>query len=269
MEEESSMTFVEHLEILRWHIIRSVIAIGIFTALAFIFPEIVFSKIILGPSKADFITFRLFCDLSAWMGNDVLCLTEMPFIIQSRKLTGQFTMHILSSFVVGFVVSFPYVFWEIWRFVAPGLYSKERNASRLAVFVVAFLFFTGVAFGYFIISPLAVNFLGNYQIDPNILNEFDITSYVGTVSMIVLAAGIMFQLPVVIHFLSKMGVVTPASMRTYRKHAFIVILFLSAIITPPDVVTQIFISLPIMFLYEVGIVIAVRNQKKNMEYYEG
>ena len=264
MEEESSMSFVEHLEVLRWHVIRAVVAIAACSILAFLFPEIVFSKVILGPSKANFITFQAFCRLSDWMGNTILCLEEMPFIIQSRKLTGQFTMHILSSAVVGFIVAFPYVFWQIWSFVAPGLYHEERKVSRLAVAAVAFLFFSGVSFGYFIVCPLAIHFLGNYQIDPAILNEFDITSYVSTVAMIVLSAGIMFQLPVVVHFLSQIGVVTPTNMRQYRKHAFIVILFVSAIITPPDIITQIFIAVPIMFLYEVGIVIAARNALRRL-----
>jgi sec-independent protein translocase protein TatC len=177
-------------------------------------------------------------------------------------MTGQFTMHMTSSFVVGFIVAFPYVFWEIWRFISPGLYDKEMNAARGAVVFVSFLFLTGAAFGYYILSPLSINFLANYQLDPTILNEFDITSYVTTLTMLVLASAIMFQLPVVIYFLSMSGLVTSKMLKEYRKHSIVVILIVSAIITPPDVFSQLLIAMPILVLYEVGIGIAKRLEKQ-------
>lgn len=261
-EEEEGMSFLDHLEQLRWHLLRSVSAVLIFTIAAFLAKSFVFGKVILGPSKVTFVTYRALCNLSEYLGIPALCIDTLPFTIQSRQMTGQFSMHITSSLVVGLVVAFPYLFWEIWKFISPGLYSKERNAARGAVFFVSLLFFTGAGFGYFILSPLSINFLANYQLDPSILNEFDITSYVTTVVMLVLASALMFQLPVVIYFLSMSGLVSAAMLKSYRRHSIVVILVLSAIITPPDVISQIIIAMPIMVLYETGIMIAKRLEKK-------
>lgn len=261
-EEEEGMSFLDHLEQLRWHLLRSVSAVLIFTIAAFLAKSIVFGKVILGPSKITFITYQVLCRISEYLNIPALCIDTLPFTIQSRQMTGQFSMHITSSLVVGLVVAFPYLFWEIWRFISPGLYSKERNAARGAVFFVSLLFFMGAAFGYFILSPLSINFLANYQLDPSIQNEFDITSYVTTVVMLVLASALMFQLPVVIYFLSMSGLVSAATLKSYRRHSIVVILVVSAIITPPDVISQIIIAMPIMVLYETGIMIAKRLEKK-------
>ncbi len=261
-EEEEGMSFLDHLEALRYHILRSVAAILIFTVIAFLAKDIVFGIIILGPSKVDFITYRVLCDVANYFGIPALCIDQLPFTIQSRQMTGQFTMHMTSSIVVGFVVAFPYVFWEIWRFISPGLYEKEKNAARGAVFFVSFLFLSGAAFGYYVLSPLSINFLANYQLDPTILNEFDITSYVTTLTMLVIASAVMFQLPVVVYFLSMSGLVTSRMLKEYRRHSIVVILIVSAIITPPDVVSQLLIAMPILVLYEVGIVIAKRLEKQ-------
>lgn len=256
------MSFLDHLEALRYHLLRSVAAILILTVIAFLAKDIVFGVIILGPSKVDFWTYRVLCDLSNYLGIAALCIDELPFTIQSRQMTGQFTMHMTSSFVVGFIAAFPYVFWEIWRFISPGLYDKEKNAAQGAVVFVSFLFLTGAAFGYYVLSPLSINFLANYQLDPTILNEFDITSYVTTLTMLVLASAIMFQLPVVVYFLSMSGIVTSKMLKEYRRHSIVVILIVSAIITPPDVVSQLLIAMPILVLYEVGIGIAKRLEKQ-------
>lgn len=261
-EEEEGMSFLDHLEALRWHLLRSVAAILIFTVIAFLAKSIVFGIVILGPSKVDFVTYRWLCNISDYIGVPALCIDELPFTIQSRQMTGQFTMHMTSSLVVGFIVSFPFVFWEVWRFISPGLYDQEKNAARGAVFFVSLLFFMGAAFGYFILSPLSINFLSNYQLDPSILNEFDITSYISTLTMLVLASAIMFQLPVVVYFLAMSGLVTSGMLKSYRRHAIVVILVLSAIITPPDVISQILIAMPILVLYEAGIRIAKRLEKK-------
>jgi len=261
-EEEGGMSFLDHLEALRWHLLRSVSAILIFTVIAFIAKNFVFGIVILGPSKVDFVTYRWLCNLSDYFGIAALCIEELPFTIQSRQMTGQFSMHVTSSMVVGFIVSFPYVFWEVWRFISPGLYDQEKNAARGAVFFVSMLFFLGAAFGYFILSPLSINFLSNYQLDPSILNEFDISSYVSTLTMLVLASAIMFQLPVVVYFLAMSGLVTSGMLKSYRRHSIVVILILAAIITPPDVISQILIAMPILVLYEAGIQIAIRLEKK-------
>jgi sec-independent protein translocase protein TatC len=264
-EEEEGMSFLDHLEELRWHLLRSVAAILILTIIAFLSKSIVFGQVILGPSKVDFVTYRLLCQVADYFGITALCIDKLPFTIQSRQMTGQFSMHLTSSMVVGLVISFPYIFWEFWKFISPGLYQKEKSAARGAVFFVSLLFFAGAAFGYFILAPLSINFLANYQLDPTILNEFDITSYVSTLVMLVLASAVMFQLPVVIYFLSMSGLVTAAMLRTYRRHAIVVILILAAIITPPDVISQLLIAMPILVLYEVGIVIAKRLEKKRAE----
>ena len=261
-EEEEGMSFLDHLEALRWHLLRSVSAILIFSVAAFIAKDFVFGVLILGPSKVDFLTYRVLCDIGNYLGVSALCINELPFTIQSRQMTGQFSMHMTSSIVVGLIAAFPYLFYEVWRFISPGLYSKERNAARGAVFFVSFLFLSGASFGYYVLSPLSINFLANYQLDPSIANEFDITSYVSTLSMLVLASAIMFQLPVVVYFLSMSGLVTSKMLKSYRKHSIVVILILSAIITPPDVISQLLIAMPIFVLYEAGIIIAKRLEKK-------
>jgi len=228
-EEEGGMSFLDHLEALRWHLLRSVTAVLIFTVVAFIAKDFVFGVLILGPSKVDFLTYRLLCDIGNYFAIPALCINELPFTIQSRQMTGQFSMHMTSSMVVGLIAAFPYLFYEVWRFISPGLYAKERNAARGAVFFVSFLFLSGALFGYYVLTPMSINFLANYQLDPSIANEFDITSYVSTLSMLVLASAIMFQLPVVVYFLSMSGLVTSKMLKSYRRHSIVVILIVSAI----------------------------------------
>ena len=256
------MSFLDHLEALRWHLFRAVSAVLIFTVAAFIAKDFVFGVLILGPSKVDFWTYRMLCDLGNYVGIPALCINDLPFTIQSRQMTGQFSMHMTSSLVVGLIAAFPYLFYEVWRFISPGLYTKERNAARGAVFFVSFLFLSGALFGYYVLTPMSINFLANYQLDPSIANEFDITSYVSTLSMLVLASAIMFQLPVVVYFLSMSGLVTSKMLKSYRKHSMVVILVLSAVITPPDVISQLLIAMPILVLYELGILIAKRLEKQ-------
>lgn len=260
--EGEEMSFLDHLEELRWHLIRSVGSILVFAIIAFVSKSIVFDTIIFGPSKPDFLTYKALCKLSEWVGSDALCIENISFVIQNRIMTGQFTMHILASVIIGLILAFPYAFWEIWRFVKPGLYENEQKVTRGATFFVTLLFLTGVFFGYFVLSPLAINFLTSYQVSPTILNEIDLTSYVSTIAMMVLACGLMFQLPMVVYFLSKIGVVTPELMKEYRKHAFIVILIVGAVITPPDPITQIFVATPIFFLYQGSILVSARVHRR-------
>jgi len=253
---EKEMTFLDHLEELRWHIIRSIGSIFVLAIVAFLSKDIVFHQIILGPSRTDFWTYQALCEIGAWLHSDALCIESLPFEIQSRQMTGQFTMHITSSLVVGLILAFPYAFWEFWRFVGPALYVKERKSSRGAVFFVSILFMAGVLFGYFIVSPLSINFLTNYSLDPSIKNQIDITSYISTLSMLVLSCAVMFQMPVVVYFLSQAGLVTPERMIYFRRHAFIVILVLSAILTPPDVISQFLIAVPLTILYQISIYVS-------------
>jgi sec-independent protein translocase protein TatC len=195
----------------------------------------------------------MMCQWGTYVGSDALCIEQLPFIIQSRQMTGQFTMHLTASFVVGIILAFPYVFWEFWRFFSPALEDNERSLSQGAVFFVSVLFMLGVLFGYYIVSPLSVNFLSNYQVDPSVVNEFDISSYVSTLTTLTLACAFMFQLPIVVYFLTKIGVATPAAMRAYRKISIVIILVISAIITPPDIMSQILITIPLLLLYEISI----------------
>jgi sec-independent protein translocase protein TatC len=261
-DEPGEMSFLDHLEELRWHLIRSLTAIFVFAIAAFVSKGVIFGEIILGPSKPSFWTYRMLCNLSKILSSDALCISELPFIIQSRQMTGQFSMHITSSFVIGLICAFPYAFWEIWRFVKPGLYDKERKAATGATFYVSLLFFMGVFFGYFVVTPISINFLSNYQIDPSILNEFDIISYVSTVTTLVLACALLFQLPIVVYFATKAGLVSSSLLKTYRKHSIIVILMLSAVLTPPDPFSQVLIAIPLGLLYQLSILIAVKLEKK-------
>ena len=261
-DEPGEMSFLDHLEELRWHLIRSLTAIFVFAIAAFVSKGVIFGEIILGPSKPSFWTYRMLCNLSEILSSDALCISKLPFIIQSRQMTGQFSMHITSSFVIGLICAFPYAFWEIWRFVKPGLYDKERKAATGATFYVSLLFFTGVFFGYFVVTPISINFLSNYQIDPSILNEFDIISYVSTVTTLVLACALLFQLPIVVYFATKAGLISSSLLKTYRKHSIIVILMLSAVLTPPDPFSQVLIAIPLGLLYQLSILIAVKLEKK-------
>lgn len=258
--EEKEMSFLDHLEELRWHVVRSLAAILVFTIGAFIMAPWIFENIIFAPARVDFPTFVWLCRLGEFVGSpESFCVEEIPFKVQSRYMTGQFTMHIVASFVMGIVIAFPYVVWEIWRFIRPGLYSRERKYSKGAVASVSFLFFTGIMFGYYVMSPIMISFLANYRISDMIVNEFDITSYVGTIVGVVFGSGVLFQLPVVIYFLTKIGIVTPAFLRQYRKHAVIIILITGAIVTPSaDPLSQALISVPLYLLYEISILISAR-----------
>jgi len=259
------MSFLDHLEELRWHVIRSVGAILVFTIVAFVYVQWIFTHIILAPAKASFWTWRALCQLGHVVGKaELLCIQDIPLELQSRFMTGQFTITIVSGFVIGLMLAFPYVVWEMWRFIKPGLHLRERKNSTGAVAAVSSLFAAGVAFGYFVIVPLMVYVMVNYRISDMIVNQFDITSYVSTVVTLVLGCGLLFQLPVVIYFLSKMGIVTPKFLRQYRKHSVVVILIIAAIITPPDPISQIVISLPLYLLFEISILISARVEKKRL-----
>jgi sec-independent protein translocase protein TatC len=253
---EKEMSFLEHLEELRWHVIRALAAVVVFTIGAFVMAPWIFENIIFGPARADFPTFKWLCRFGNWIGSEGLCVQDIPFKIQSRNMTGQFTMHIMSSFIIGLVIAFPYVVWEFWLFIKPGLQASERKYSRGAVGAISILFFFGVAFGYYVIAPWMVYFLANYSISDIIVNEFDITSYVSTVVMLVLGSGLLFQLPVVIYFLTKIGIVTPEFLRKYRKHSIVIILVVAAIVTPPDPLSQMLITIPLYLLFEISILIS-------------
>lgn len=267
MAEEKEMSFLDHLEELRWHVVRAVASIFVFTILGFVFVEWIFDNIVFAPAKLDFPTFQYLCQLSELTGIKDLCATSLPFKVQSRNMTGQFMMSITASFVIGLILAFPYVVWELWSFVKPGLQSTERKFSKGAVAAISFLFLLGVFFGYYILCPITIWFLSTYSISPMISNEFDITSYVSTMASLVLGCALLFQFPMVIYFLSKIGIVTPELMRKYRKHSIVVILVLGAVITPSgDPFSLTLISLPLYVLFEISIyissVVVKRKQKE-------
>ncbi|MBN2486932.1 MAG: twin-arginine translocase subunit TatC [Bacteroidales bacterium] len=275
--EKSEMTFLEHLEELRWHLVRSALVILAGAIVAFVFKYVVFDIIILGPSRDDFITNELLCRFGRWFnqlmvemgregGNpDILCLNSEPIKLQNVQMAGQFTAHIKISLIFGLVIGFPYIVFEIWRFVSPALYQNEKKYARAGILAVSLLFFTGVLFGYFLIAPLSVNFLINYKTSDIIVNQPHLMSYVSIVSSISLAGGVVFELPAIIFFLAKIGVVTPEFLKKYRRHAIIILLIVSAIITPPDIFSQILVCIPLLLLYEASILISKKITAKNKQ----
>jgi sec-independent protein translocase protein TatC len=265
MAEEKEMAFLDHLEELRWHVVRAVSAIFVAMMASFIFIKEIFEYVIFAPAKLNFPTFTYMCKIGNALGFE-LCVAELPFKIQSRNMTGQFMMSLTASFVIGLIVAFPYVVWELWSFVKPGLQNKERKFSKGAVAAISFLFLSGILFAYYILCPITIWFLSTYSISNLIVNEFDITSYVSTISSLILGCGLLFQFPMVIYFLSKIGIVTPELMRKYRKHSVLAILILGAVITPSgDPFSLTVISLPLYFLFEISIYVSsvvVKNKLK-------
>ena len=259
------MSFLQHLEELRWHIIRALVAVVAGAILAFMFKNFIFDNIILAPNNPDFVTNRLLCRLADAVNAPALCINQNPIELISIKMSGQFTTHINISLVAGLIMAFPYVFWEFWSFFRPALYEKERKYARGAVTMASVLFTMGILFGYFIITPLSINFLGSYRVSDIVNNQINITSYIGSVTSVALSAGITFELPIVVFFLARIGVVTPEFMRKYRKHAIVLVLIVAAVITPPDVFSLILVSIPLVLLYEVSIFIASRVVKKRAE----
>ena len=252
------MSFLDHLGELRWHLVRSSIAVFFFAVVAFLSKEVIFDVIIFGPKQMDFPTYTFFCWLSSYVGGNVFCFDEMPFELLNMRMSGQFQMHLWVSLVAGVIIAFPYVFWEIWRFIQPGLHESERKNSRGVILFTTILLLLGVLFGYYIIVPLSVQFLGTYTVSSEIFNRIDLTSYISMVSSVTLATGILFQLPIAVYFLSKLGVVTPDLLKTYRRHAIVGILLLSAIITPPDIASQILVTFPVLILYQISIGVSRR-----------
>jgi sec-independent protein translocase protein TatC len=262
----NEMSFLDHLEDLRWHLIRIVIAVVITATGAFLAKSFIFDVILLGPKQGDFITYRVLCDLvkSLGMGDD-FCFKELPFRIQSRTMSGQFSSHVWVSITAGFVIAFPYVLYELWKFISPALHENERKYSRGFILIASGLFFIGVLFGYYVICPLSINFLGSYQVSSEVHNDFDLNSYISLVRSSVIACGLVFELPIIIYFLTKIGLVTPEFLIKYRKYSLVLVLILAAIITPPDVASQIIVAIPILILYEVSIHISrivIKNQQR-------
>ncbi len=258
------MSFWGHIDALRGHLFRSSIVVVILSVVLFCFPEFLFDKIIFGPLKEDFPTYRAFCKLGHWLqtqgilkdGNDI-CFGHYTFKLQSLGLSDQFTSQMWIAFIGGLILGSPYVLWEVWKFIKPALKEKEKKASSVFIISATLLFIIGVCFSYFIIAPLMINFLGNYKVSNMVENNFTMDSYISTVTTLTLSAGLIFELPILVYFLTKFGLMTPEFMRKYRKHAVVVILIVAGVITPsPDVTSQLLVAFPLYFLYEASIFVS-------------
>lgn len=264
-KNNKEMSFLGHLDELRKRLFKIAVAVFAVAIVSFFFKDFIFDVIIFGPKDPNFITYRTFCEISRYFGTDGLCIDEIPFVIQSRTMSGQFNAHMWTSIIAGVIIAFPYILYQLWLFISPALYENEKKYAASFVLISSFLFFVGILFGYFIITPLSINFLGAYRVSEQVLSNIDIDSYMSLLRSSVLVSGIIFELPIIIYFLTKFGVVTPTFLRTYRKHSLVGVLILSAIITPPDVVSQIIVSIPIILLYEVSILISVIVYKRKLK----
>ncbi|MAZ93841.1 MAG: twin-arginine translocase subunit TatC [Lentimicrobiaceae bacterium] len=264
-KKEKIMTFWDHLDELRWHIMRSLIAIVIFAIIAFVNRRIIFDVIILAPSTSDFITNRALCELGKFLSLNALCIKDLSLKIINIKMSGQFLTHMYISIVSGFILAFPYVLWEIWQFVKPAMKDNERKYSSGGVFISSVLFLMGILFSYFLIVPLTVNFLGTYHVSESVYNQISLSSYINTVVSVTFAVGLVFELPILVYFLTKIGVLTPDFMKKNRKYMYVMMLIVSAIITPPDMFSQILVVFPLIGLYEFSIGVSNRIYRKNLE----
>ena len=262
--DSEEMSFIDHLEELRWHLIRSVAAIGISAIVFFIYVREIVNDILLAPARDNFVTYGWFCKLSHALGlGDTICMQGVKVSFLSTELTGQFISSFTISFVGGFVVAFPYIVWEFWRFIKPALSDKEKNNTGGVIFWVSLLFFTGVAFGYYILTPFMVNFYFSYSLSPLIEIKPTFSDYLENLIYTTVGIGVLFQMPLLVMILAKIGIVTGTFLRKYRKHAFIIILIAAAIITPStDPFSLAIVAIPLYLLFEASIIVASRINKR-------
>jgi sec-independent protein translocase protein TatC len=259
----AEMSFIEHLDVLRGHLFKSALAIAIGAIFVAVYNDFIFKKILMGPTKANFPTYKMLCGLSQTLGlGNKLCMSQINLKMQSNTVAGQFGVYFNIILIGGFIMAFPYVFWQFWKFTKPALTAKELRNTRGVIFWVSLLFFTGVLFGYFIIAPYTINFFSKFSLDESIENLWTVASYFNTIVPLILGAGLAFQLPLVIFFLAKAGVVSSGFLRRGRKYAIVIMLVVAGIITPPDMISQIVCTIPLMLLYEIGLVLCVRVEKK-------
>ena len=257
VSEEKEMSFLEHLEELRWHLVRSFIAIVVIAIAVGINISWIFNQVILFPFNSQFPTHKVLCAIK-----ESLCFEKLPVEMIAISPYEQFIKSITISIILGFIVAFPYVMWEIWRFVKPGLRTNEVKGMRGNVLIMSLLFFIGVSFSYFIVLPFAIQFLANFSLADIIENQWKVGNVIGMVTQVILAGGVLFEMPIIVYYLTKIGLLTPTFMVTYRRHAVVVLLVLSAIITPPDVISQVLIFFPLMLLYQISIGISRRVYKR-------
>lgn len=268
---EAEMSFFDHIDVLRKHLLRALLVTVIFTAAAFYFYDFIFNTVIMGPKSPDFWTYRMMCKLAARfpaLGSD-FCITEIKGKIINTEMAGQFTLQINSCIMTGIVFGIPYILFELWLFIKPALHEKERKSARGFVFFASLLFFIGIFFGYFIVCALSINFLTGFSVSPMIENTFTIDSYLSSIATLTIGTGIIFELPVIIYILSLFGIMTPKFMRASRRYAIVIILIIAAIVTPtPDMITMLVVAFPLFLLYELSIYVsAYIERKKNRELY--
>ncbi len=266
---ESEMSFFDHLDALRGHLIRSAIAIIVITGFVFAYYDWIFDTVIMGPSLPNFWTYRTICNVGNAIGRN-FCFSEFHISLINTEMAGQFTLQINSSLMIGLTLGVPYLLWEVWRFIRPALLEKERKAASGFVFYTSILFFIGVLFGYYVITPMSLHFLATYTVSSRIQNLFDIDSYISSVATLTIASGLVFELPMLIYVLATVGIMTPKFMRESRRYAIVIILIIAAVVTPtPDMLTMTIVSIPLFILYEASIFVAAaverRRNKKHDE----
>ncbi|HEX7903346.1 MAG TPA: twin-arginine translocase subunit TatC [Chitinophagaceae bacterium] len=267
-DESAEMSFIDHLEELRWHVIRSVVAVLIGSIVVFIYAHEVVDNIIFAPADKDFITYKWLCNLSHWIGmGDTICLPGVDAKFQSNTMTGQFISTFTIAFIGGFIVAFPYVFWEFWKFVRPALSDKETKKTRGVIFWVSLLFFAGVLFGYYVLAPFMVNFYFTYTLSDKIVNFPNFSDYIENLVYTTVGIGVLFQMPLLVMVLARVGIVTGKFLRKYRRHAFVIILIAAAIITPStDPFSLTIVTIPLYLLFEASIIVASRiNRRQEKE----
>lgn len=260
--QRGEMTFFDHISELRRHILRSVLAISIFAVYFLSNKELVFNVLMFGPRNPDFPTYRIMCKFSNWVGlGNKICFTPPKFNVITRELGEALMQHMYISFCLGIICAFPYIFWEFWKFIRPGLLDTERQAVRGIVGICSILFLVGNAFGYYIIAPFSISFLASYTVEGLDVSP-TLSSYVTYMTMFTLPTGLIFEMPVISFFLTKIGVIGPKMMRAYRRHAAVMIIIIAAIITPPDVMSQILVAIPLFALYEISILVSANEQRR-------
>lgn len=266
--EEKEMSFLDHVDDLRKHLVKSALAILVLSIIAFFYIDNIFDDIILGPLHHDFFTYRKLCEWShSYYHNDQLCVKDFQITLQNTEMAGQFMMSFKLAFLAGIILSMPYILYQVWKFIQPALNQKETKGSKGFVFYTGFLFGLGILFGYFVLCPISINFFATYTLSPLVKNEINIQSIVSFMSLLVLGTGLIFELPVLMYFLARIGIISSTFLKKYRKYAFVIILIVAAIVTPPDIVSQVILTIPLYMLFEIGVFITkrVENNKKKAE----
>ncbi len=265
--EKAEMSFVDHLEVLRGHLFRSAIAVAIGAVIVGVYNKFFVHTIIMGPTYSDFPTYKIMCKVGHMINmEEYMCMQGIGVKMQNTAVGGQFSMFFNVILIGGFIIAFPYIFWEFWRFIKPALNKKELDKTRGVIFWVSLLFFTGVLFGYFLLAPYTINFFSHFTLDENIENRWTIASYMDTLIPLILGTGLAFQLPLVMFFLAKVDIVSATFLRSTRKYAVVIIFIIAAIITPgPDIISQISVALPLMILYEASIILCKKVEKQKIK----